>query len=193
MLDSFIQSLPEFFLSFGIWGYMFLCLLAILHPVIEAPAALILMTVMTLYTNSVFESIFVLSLFHFIGFLFIYWLIHKGNSLSFFEKMKRFSFPKVKAWYDSKREWQHIFVMGLPLIYTYPLRVYWTLKTKSLPSFLVKMIAIYTLMYLGNLMMYWGYFFVLEKVITNQGILILFIFIAFIVYRFGSHTLRKST
>jgi len=193
MLDSFIQSLPELFLSFGIWGYMLLCLFAILHPVIEAPAALILMTVMTLYTNSVFESIFVLSLFHFIGFLIIYWLIHQANSLSFFEKMKRFSFPKVKTWYDSKQEWQHIFVMGLPLIYTYPLRVYWTLKTKSLTSFLVKMIAIYTLMYLGNLMMYWGYFFVLERLITNQGILLLFIFIAFIVYRFGSHRLRKST
>lgn len=192
MLDSFIESLPQFFLSVGLWGYLILCLLAILHPIIEAPAALILMTIMTVYTNSVFESIFILSLFHLIGFLLIYLFIHRFKSSTLFKNNTRFSFPKVKAWYDSKKEWQHIFVMGLPLIYTYPLRIYWTLKMKSLLSFLGKMTVIYTIMYLGNLMMYWGYFLILERFITNEGLLLAMIMFAYLIYRFGANKIRKT-
>jgi len=192
MLDSFIELLPQFFLSLGLWGYLILCLLAILHPIIEAPAALILMTIMTVYTSSVFESIFILSIFHLIGFLLIYLFIHRFKSSTLFKNNTRFSFPKVKAWYDSKKEWQHIFVMGLPLIYTYPLRIYWTLKTKSLLSFLGKMTVMYTIMYLGNLMMYWGYFLILERFITNEGLLLAMIMFAYLIYRFGTNKIRKT-
>lgn len=193
MLDSFIESLPEFIISLGLWGYLTLCIFAVLHPMIEAPAALILMTLMTLYTHSVFQSIMILSIFHFIGFLLIFFLVHRLNLLSLFKNKQRYSFPKVKAWYDSKKEWQHIFVMGLPLIYTYPLRFYWTLKTKSLLPFLFKMTIIYTIMYLGNLLMYYGYFFILERFVTNEGLLLGMIFFAFIIYRFGTYTFKKTT
>jgi hypothetical protein len=192
MLDSFIEFFPQIILGFGMWGYFILCLLAILHPIIEAPAALILMTIMTLYTNSVFASIFILSFFHFIGFILIYLFIHRFKSSSLFKTNTRLSFPKVKAWYESKKEWQHIFVMGLPLIYTYPLRMYWTLKTKSLHSFLGRMTVIYTIMYIGNLLMYWGYFLILERFVTNEGLLLGMVLFVYLIYRFGTFKIRKT-
>jgi hypothetical protein len=193
MLDTFFESLPELILSLGLWGFFILCLFAILHPIIEAPAALILMTLMTLYTNSIFESIFILYIFHFFGFILIYLFIHRLKFSTLFKSNTRFSFPKVQSWYDSKKEWQHIFVMGLPLIYTYPLRIYWTLKIKSFISFIGKMTVIYTIMYMGNLMMYWGYVLVLERFITNQGVFLAMLIFVYLIYRLGAYKIRKTT
>jgi hypothetical protein len=47
-------------------------------------------------------------------------------------------------------------------------------------------------MYLGNLMMYWGYFLILERFITNEGLLLAMIMFAYLIYRFGTNKIRKT-
>lgn len=156
MLESLWSTIEIWILSLGLMGIIFVFILAILHPTLEGPAAIFLLTVLTILLNHVWLASLVLWIGFTIGFslfyFFIHWLHRKTNQVV--EKYK----PTKKAmmWVKQQPTWKHIIVIGMPLVYTYPLRIAFTIQHKKFYDYFWQTWLQYGVLTIGNLLIYFG-------------------------------------
>jgi len=156
MLESLWSTIEIWILSLGLMGIIFVFILAILHPTLEGPAAIFLLSVLTILLNHVWLASLVLWIGFTIGFslfyFFIHWLHEKTNQVV--EKYK----PTKKAmmWVKQQPTWKHIIVIGMPLVYTYPLRIAFTIQHKKFYDYFWQTWLQYGVLTIGNLLIYFG-------------------------------------
>lgn len=140
----------------GVWGILIILIIAMLHPTFEAPAALLLLTLLSLLVNSVWLASGLLLIAYSIGWTGFYYLVHDLHRRSG-EVLFRFR-PSKKAfdWIKAQPKWKHILIIGMPLVYTYPLRVAFTLQHKHFISYWIDTLLQYTVLTVGNLLLYFG-------------------------------------
>jgi hypothetical protein len=156
MLETLWLTLEQWVLSLGMIGIVVVFLLAVLHPTVEGPAALFLLTVLTILVESVWFASLILLIGFSIGFSFFYYLVHylhlKNNA-----QLERFTpTKKALAWVKQQPTWKHILVIGMPLVYTYPLRIAFTIQHKTFLHFWKETLLQYSFLTIANLFLYFG-------------------------------------
>jgi hypothetical protein len=181
MLISFWESLSAIIIQFGVWGVILILILTFFHPTFEAPAAILLLTLLSVLLQSVWWATLLMLIAFTLGFLWFYWLVHALHKRSGFA-LQRFKLSQqALAWVKTQPPWKHILVIGMPLIYTYPLRVAFTLNHNNLKDYALQTFAQYVVLSIGNLILYFGLiqiiflnapWWVPSLVLTGFGILI---------------------
>jgi hypothetical protein len=154
MISNLQNWLEVFLFTLGLWGILIVLIFAFFHPSLEFPAAIFLFFLMVGFTQSLMLSILLLMLAHTGGFALTYYLFRKVPLFNPRHPNMVNLLQRAKHWYTNKAEWQHILVMSLPLVYTYPLRFYWTKQQSSFFTYLIKMVLMYSLLYLWNVLLY---------------------------------------
>jgi hypothetical protein len=167
MLETFWLSFRDWILTLGLTGVLLIFLLAILHPTVEGPAALLLLTVLTILVDSVWLASLILLIGFAIGFSLFYYLVHFLYD-KYGQRLERFS-PTQKAlqWVKDQPTWKHILVIGMPLVYTYPLRIAFTIQHKKFFPFWIETLMQYSFLTLANLLLYVG---IIELIFWNLPI-----------------------
>jgi hypothetical protein len=156
MLENLWLTFEVWVLSLGSIGMVIVLLLALLHPTLEGPAAILLLTILTIFFEDVWVASGVLWIAYTVGFTFFYYVIHwlhqKTNKV-----VERFT-PTKKAieWVRRQPTWKHIFVIGMPLVYTYPLRIAFTIQHQKFYPFFWQTFLQYGVLTVGNLLLYFG-------------------------------------
>jgi hypothetical protein len=182
MLETFWLSFQEWILTLGFVGVLLIFMLAILHPTVEGPAALLLLTVLTILIDSIWLASLILLIGFSIGFSLFYGLVHylhqKNNS-----PLERFT-PTKKAiqWVKQQPTWKHIIVIGMPLVYTYPLRIAFTIQHKRFLPFWWETFLQYAFLTIGNLLLYFGVIEFIFWDIPLWGISLILIILSISIY-----------
>lgn len=156
MLENLWLTFEVWVLSLGSIGMVIVLLLALLHPTLEGPAAILLLTILTIFFEDVWVASGVLWIAYTVGFTFFYYVIHwlhqKTNKV-----VERFT-PTKKAieWVRRQPTWKHIFVIGMPLVYTYPLRIAFTIQHQKFYPFFWQTFLQYGVLTVGNVLLYFG-------------------------------------
>jgi len=156
MLETFWLSFQEWVLTLGLLGVLLIFVLSILHPTVEGPAALLLLTILTILIESIWLASLLLLVGFSIGFSLFYVLVHYLNQKNN-AQLERFT-PTRKAieWVKQQPTWKHIIVIGMPLVYTYPLRIAFTIQHKKFLPFWWETFLQYAFLTVGNLLLYFG-------------------------------------
>ena len=177
-LTIWIQTLPAF------WVLCLLALFAILHPLIENPAGILMFTFLTTYWQSPGTAFLYLYSFHLLGLALFYRLIH--HTFLPFSRWLITRYPLTQSvldWIKNQPAWKHILVISMPLVYTYPLRIGWTKNHRSFTRYMVQAAVIYGLFYVGNVLLYIGFLNVLEGIIPVWMFVIILTVTAILIYR----------
>ncbi len=156
MIESLWSTFEQWVLSVGFVGIFIIFLLSILHPTVEGPAALLLLTILTILVDSVWLASLILLIGFSIGFSMFYFFVHSLHQRSH-QAMERFT-PTKKAldWVKKQPTWKHILVIGMPLVFTYPLRIAFTIQHKTFLPFWWETFLQYCVLTVGNLLLYFG-------------------------------------
>jgi hypothetical protein len=182
MLETFWLSFQEWVLTLGLLGVLLIFVLSILHPTVEGPAALLLLTILTILIDSIWLASLILLVGFSIGFSFFYVLVHylhqKNNS-----QLERF-IPTKKAieWVKQQPTWKHIIVIGMPLVYTYPLRIAFTIQHKRFVPFWKETFLQYSFLTIANLLLYFGVIEFIFWDIPLWGISLILILLSISIY-----------
>jgi len=182
MLETFWVSFQEWVLTLGLLGVLLIFVLSILHPTVEGPAALLLLTILTILIDSIWLASLILLVGFSIGFSLFYVLVHylhhKNNS-----QLERF-IPTKKAiqWVKQQPTWKHIIVIGMPLVYTYPLRIAFTIQHKRFVPFWKETFLQYSFLTIANLLLYFGVIEFIFWDIPLWGISLILILLSISIY-----------
>lgn len=182
MLETFWLSFQEWILTLGFAGVLLIFVLSILHPTVEGPAALFLLTILTILINSIWLASLILLVGFSIGFSLFYVLVHylhqRNNS-----PLERFT-PTKKAiqWVQQQPTWKHIIVIGMPLVYTYPLRIAFTIQHKRFVPFWKETFLQYSFLTIANLLLYFGVIEFIFWDIPLWGISLILILVSISIY-----------
>lgn len=102
---------------------VFLAVLSVLHPLIGGPLSVIIQTLWIGFTGSIGLGSLLMWGFNLFGIGLYYVGFHR-----FIEKLTPWLLKKKKlqallTWSEKKAPWQHVIALGLPFVYTYPLRI----------------------------------------------------------------------
>lgn len=174
MLENLWLLFEVWILSLGVMGILIVFILGFLHPTLEGPAAILLLTILTIFLGNVWFASLLLWLVYTLGFtcfyFFIHWLHKKTNKV-----VERFT-PTKKAidWVSRQPTWKHILVIGMPLVYTYPLRIAFTIQHQNFYAFFWQTFLQYGVLTIGNLLLYFG---MIQLVFFNLPIWLISIFL----------------
>jgi hypothetical protein len=156
MLATWWQSVIDLIMQLGWFGGGLILILAFFHPTLEAPTAILLLTILSILVGSPWIATALLLVAFIGGFSFFYWLAHHLHRLSGFW-LHRFQLSlKAMLWIKAQPTWKHILIIGMPLLYTYPLRVAFTLNHKTFFPYFWQTLGQYLVLSIGNLLIYFG-------------------------------------
>ena len=156
MLDGFYADLSIWIHGLGWIGLVILLILAFFHVTLEGPLALFLLATTTLLLDSFGWALVILLLVHWAGLPLFYLLVHHFHEPSHQLIDRVHVTRQILEWVDHQHRWQHMVVIGLPFIITYPLKLAFTLRTTSFKDYMVTLMGSYVILYLGHSLIYWG-------------------------------------
>jgi hypothetical protein len=177
MLETLWLTFQEWVLNIGFAGILIIFILSILHPTLEGPAALLLLTILTILVESIWLASAILLVGFSIGFSLFYVLVHFLHRRSQYAIERFTPTQKALAWVKNQPTWKHIIVIGMPLVFTYPLRIAFTIQHKRFLPFWWETFLQYLFLTVGNLLLYFG---ILQLVFLNLPIWIISIFLLLI-------------
>jgi hypothetical protein len=164
MLIDAWQVFVSWIVQFGMVGIIIILIIAFFHPTFEAPAAILLLTILSILLGSPWlASIFLLASFS-AGFSLFYLLVHLFHRKSGFWLNRFHLSAKALRWVKAQPTWKHILIIGMPLVYTYPLRVAFTINHKNFWPYFFQTLGQYLVLTVGNLLMYFG---IIEIIFLN--------------------------
>ena len=115
-INELMQEAP------GLAG-VFLGLLSVLHPLIGGPLSVLIQTLWIGLMGSIWLGSLIMWGLNLIGIVLYYVLFQR-----FIESLTPWLSKKKKlqallSWSEKKAPWQHVIALGLPFVYTYPLRI----------------------------------------------------------------------
>lgn len=166
-------------------------LLACMHPLIEFPAGIISLTILATYWNNVWLAFLFLYGWHLVGLALLYLMLKK---LTPFTHMIHRRFPLTKnaiTWIGKQPPWKHILVIGMPLTYTYPLRIGWTIHHYSFQRYMLQASCIYAFFYVGNFLLYIGFMQWVEGIIPLWLLLGSLFCLSILIYAIKPHYFKR--
>lgn len=174
--STWIIALPSF------WVMVVVLLFAILHPVIEFPTGILIFTFLATYWGNIGYAFLFLYAGHLIGLMLVYFLVRLVHPFTEWVKKKLPSSEGVLTWMKAQPTWKHVLVIGMPLTYTYPLRMAWTLNHLSLQHYMAQASLIYAWFYVGNVFLYLGWIQWVEGYLPLWVIILILIGISILIY-----------
>ncbi len=106
-----------------VWAGVFLLGLSIIHPLIGGPLSVLIQTLWIGLTGSIGLGSLYMWVGNLIGIMLYYVLFHRFiQSVSPWLARKK-KLQALLDWSEKKAPWQHVIALGLPFVYTYPLRI----------------------------------------------------------------------
>jgi len=176
VIIELLQSAP--YLAGG-----FLIVLSMIHPLIGGPLSIAIQTLLI----GVFDSIILGSLImwgaNLIGIMLYYLIFHR-----FIEWIDPWIHTQKKlqallAWSEKKAPWQHVIALGLPFIYTYPLRIT-LVKAQGFKRFTMMLATSYAMLVGFNLILIYTVFGSIANDLPAIVPLGIFGLLFFLVYQF---------
>lgn len=156
MLDQFYSDLTQRIHGLGWIGLTIILLFAFFHVTFEGPLALFLLATATLILDSFGWAVVVLLLVHWSGLPLFYYLVHHFHRRTNRVMVKVHVTNQLLEWVDRQQRWQHMIVIGLPFIPTYPVKLALTVKAASFRDYMATLMGSYVIFYSGHSLIYWG-------------------------------------
>lgn len=178
----------------NVWPFftgLLLFFLAFIHPLIGGPLSVFIQTLMIAYFDSIWLGSLVMYGFNVLGIMVYYVAFHRFMvQLSpWLDKKKHLT--QVLAWSEKKAPWQHVIALGLPFVYTYPLRIT-LVKTYPLWTFTGMLGFSYLMLNGFNLLIIYSVFGTAFGALPGWASFSIFLFILIIVYRARTSMVEDS-
>jgi len=187
-------ELSEFFISIfdfmNQYGFIIVFVFAVMHPMFELPASVLNLTLSISILGIGFGFVFVI-FGNVIGLLLLYVLsntVHQKTNNYLYKK--RVS-SKILLWIKNTSMIKHAIVIGAPLIPTYPIKIGVAFSDITFKKYIYTMGLAYTILYIGNSLIYFGIFGLITDVIpVHLAVFLLFLFALFVY--FGNKLFKKE-
>ena len=166
-----------------LWIVLVFAVLAMLHPIIENPAGILMLTFLATAWESPFLAALYLWGWNVVGLQLMYEILHHLHPIgqSWIHKHLP-STERFFLWLKQQPSWKHVLVIALPLVYTYPLRIAWTLWHPRRWQYTVQSSIIYALFHLANIALYVGFLEVIENRLPLWAFALILTVIAVLIY-----------
>lgn len=184
--DAFVESALLFLQQYG---FILVIIFAILHPIIEGPLALfnLGLGIAIIGIPLAYMLIFISNL---IGVVILYILLQKVDKFSNYYLHKKKVSKSVLEWLQSTKKWKHIFVIGIPLIPTYPIKIGYMLSEPKFKDMFITLAASYVFLFLGNTFIYFGAISFLDSGLSRVISVVVLVLLVLFVY-FGNTFMSK--
>jgi hypothetical protein len=147
-----------------VWIVLIFALLGILHPLFENPAGILMITFLATAWQSPWLAALYLWGWNIVGLQLLYDLLHRVQPWGQrWLKKRNSSASRFLTWLHHQPAWKHFLVMALPLVYTYPLRIAWTLWHPTRWRYTIQSACLYALFHLANIALYTGVLEVIDN------------------------------
>ena len=178
-IESFVESA---LLVLNQYGFIIVILFAFIHPIIEGPLSLFTLS-LGIALMGVVTSYIVIFSFNMIGCLVLFILVKKVDRFSNYYLHNKKVSGNVLIWLKNTKKWKHIFVLGVPVIPTYPVKIGYLLSEPDSKDAMKTLIGAYIFLFLGNTLIYFGILNFLEsgisRIISVFMLLVLVVFVYF--------------
>jgi len=177
-LTALIQDAPAL-------AGVFLAVLSIMHPLVGGPLSILIQTLWIALVDHVLLASLLMWGLNLIG-IFLYFelfnrFIHRIDP--WLSRQKKIT--ALLAWGEKKAPWQHVIALGLPFIYTYPLRIT-LIKNQTRLRFTWMLGLSYLMLNLFNLLLIYTVFGSLTAALPPVVPILVFLGILLVVYAFKS-------
>lgn len=127
---------------------------ALIHPFIGGPLSLGVQTLYIAYFDSLWVGSLLMYAVNILGIFGYYFVIRNIKERIFLGFNKKPAMQKLLHWAEEKSPWQHTLALGLPFLYTYPIRIILAMKTSWLQFTGMLSLSYLMLMIFNALMLY---------------------------------------
>lgn len=187
---SLFETLQQWSELYPLITLLIIVFFAFIHPFIGGPLSLGVQTVFIAYFNSVWLGSLWMYGINIIG-IFSYYYAIKNLKEPFFNYFKRKkTMKKILEWAEEKSPWQHTLALGLPFVYTYPVRIVLAMKNKGV-KFTLMLSLSYLMLISFNLLMLYSIVGILLGTLPMYYPLVFFIVVLWLIY-FGKQYLHPK-
>lgn len=171
------------------YGFILVLIFAFIHPIIEGPLALFTLTLGIALMGAVpaYISIFICNI---LGFILLYYMVQKGDKFSNYYLHRKKVSSDILTWLKETKKWKHIFVLGVPIIPTYPVKIGYLLSEPRFKDAIKTMVGSYLFLFFGNTLIYYGFLNIFESGASRIISVILLVLLVVYVY-FGNDVFQK--
>jgi hypothetical protein len=189
--SSFEAFVDSALILLDTYGFILVILFAIMHPIFEGPLARFNLSlgIVLMGITGAYITIFV---FNMIGCVILYILVKKVDFFSNYYLHRKKVSNEILVWLKEAPKWKHIFVLGVPIIPTYPVKIGYYLGEPSFKDIMKTMLGAYVFLFIGNTLIYFGFMNFLESGTSRTIAIILLLILVVFVY-FGNSIFSKIT
>lgn len=178
-IDNYVDSILLFL---GNYGFIIVIVFGIAHPIFENPLSLFTLT-LSITLLGVGYGYLLLALSNLIGIIILFYLAEKFNKSTNGFLAKRKTSDKMLNWIKNAPTWRHVFVIGVPFIPTYPIKLAVPLSGVGFKKYMVTISGAYLFLFFGNSLIYFGVLGFISSVIPSYiSISLLVIFVLFVYF-----------
>lgn len=187
MLETFVEQALDVLQN---WGFIIVIVFAIVHPLLENPLHLFNYS-LAIALMGVPIGLSVVFISNIIGILLLFYFTRMVNEKSNnFLKRKKVS-AKILKWIEETPLWKHIFVIGVPMIPTYPVKLGVPLSGIPFKKYMITLVGAYLFLFLGNTLIYYGVLgFITDQIPTWLSFTLLLLLVLYIY--FGKQVFNKG-
>lgn len=186
---SFESVVEQMLLFLNDYGFILIILFAIIHPIFEGPFALFTLSLGIALLGITTAYILVFT-FNMIGCLLLIFLVKKVDKFSNYYLHRHKVSNDVLVWLKETKKWKHIFVLGVPVIPTYPVKIGYLLGEPSTKDSMMTLLGAYIFLYVGNTLIYFGFLNIVQTGIMRIISVLLLLLLVLFVY-FGKSLFSK--
>lgn len=184
--EAFVESM---IIILDQYAFILVILFAFIHPLFEGPLALFTLSLGIILLGPViaFPLIFA---FNILGSMLLFYLLKKVDKFSNYYLHRKKVSNDVLDWLQRTKKWKHVFVLGVPIIPTYPVKIGYLLSEPKFKEGMITMIFAYLFLFFGNTLIYYGVLTFLESGTSRVISIIILLVLVLFVY-FGNDIFKK--
>ncbi len=185
-LETFVEST---LIALGQYGFILVIIFALIHPIFEGPFALFNLG-LGIYIMGAIPAYIIIFTANVIGCVFLYLLVKKVDRFSNYYLHKKKVSGNVITWLKETKKWKHIFVLGVPVIPTYPVKIGYLLSEPSFKETMKTLVGMYIFLFFANTLIFYGILNFLETGLARILSVVLLVILVLFVY-FGKSIFSK--
>jgi len=189
-MESFETLVENALIFLAGWGFILVIIFGIIHPLVEGPFALfnLSIAIALLGIPIGYALVFVSNV---IGIIILFLLARKFNDKSNDVLFRKKISKSTLEWVKNTPTWKHIFVLGVPAIPTYPIKIAVALSKLSFRNYMITMIGAYLFLFFANTLLYFGIAGLVANVVPQYVSFIFLVVLVLYIY-FGKHMFNKE-
>jgi len=189
-MESFETLVENALVFLAGWGFILVIIFGIIHPLVEGPFALfnLSIAIALLGIPIGYALVFVSNV---IGIIILFLLARKFNDKSNDVLFRKKISKSTLEWVKNTPTWKHIFVLGVPAIPTYPIKIAVALSKLSFRNYMITMIGAYLFLFFANTLLYFGIAGLVANVVPQYVSFIFLVVLVLYIY-FGKHMFNKE-